>query len=253
MTLDLNVDAYTGQQQRDKTTGVKKCDRQALETLRSEASKKKDLVPRGDYRPSPAGKLTFFVLRSLEPAPQCSILAHGFGTSVLTSRLINGLGLSPYRLVLLTMSVGSVVKQNIWVTILSRGSMTVGVAVAIAMLNAASNSLSTYAFPALPIGGTLHVVGILTELITEIQRERFKADPNNKGKVCTGGLWGLARHINYGGYTMWRAGYAMAGGGYGLGALRAIPVLSEYCEKWYGAQWEAYRQKTPYELIPYVY
>lgn len=46
---------------------------------------------------------------------------------------------------------------------------------------------------------------------------------------------------------MWRAGYAMAGGGYGMGVLvaafwawdfskRAIPVLSEYCEKRYGAQ-----------------
>lgn len=193
--------------------------------------------------------------------------------------LIDGLGLSPYRLALLAMSVGSVVKQNIWVTTLSRDPMTVGAAVAIAMLNAASNSLSTYAFvtsvssasnegdfpqPALLIGSTLYVAGLLTELVAEIQRARFKADPNNKGKVCTGDLWSLARHINYGGYMMWRAGYAMAGGGYGLGALvaafwawdfsqRAIPVLSEYCEKRYGAQWESYRQKMPYKLNPYVY
>lgn len=114
--------------------------------------------------------------------------------------------------------------------------MTVGSAVAIAMMNAVSNSLSTYASvtsisststeggfpqPALLIGSTLYVAGILTELVVEIQRERFKADPHNKGKVCTGGLWSLARHINYGGYMMWRAGYAMAGGGYRLGVLVA--------------------------------
>ncbi|XP_014559771.1 hypothetical protein COCVIDRAFT_35055 [Bipolaris victoriae FI3] len=248
--------------------------RDSIEDPRSEASKREDIVPRGDYRSSPPGKLTFFVLRSLEPVLQYSILAHGFGTSVL-----HRVGLRTLPSGLPAQTVGSVVKQNIWVTTLSRDPMTVDAAVAIAMLNAASNSLSTYAFvtsvssasnegdfpqPALLIGSTLYVAGLLTELVAEIQRARFKADPNNKGKVCTGGLWSLARHINYGGYMMWRAGYAMAGGGYGLGALvaafwawdfsqRAIPVLSEYCEKRYGAQWESYRQKTPYKLNPYVY
>ncbi|EMD92382.1 hypothetical protein COCC4DRAFT_57937 [Bipolaris maydis ATCC 48331] len=206
---------------------------------------KKDLVPRGDYRSSPAGKITFFVLCSIKPVLQYSTLAHDFGTSVLHRvgvrtlpsglpaqtgiGLIDGLGLSPYIL-------AGLARRNIWVTTLSRDRMTVGSAVAIAMMNAVSNSLSTYASvtsisststeggfpqPALLIGSTLYVAGILTELVVEIQRERFKADPHNKGKVCTGGLWSLARHINYGGYMMWRAGYAMAGGGYRLGVLVA--------------------------------
>ena len=100
------------------------------------------------------------MLRSLESVLQYSILAYGFGTTILHRvglrtlpsglpahtgiGLIDGLGLSLYRLVLLAMSVGSVVKQNIWVTTLSRDPMTVGAAVAIAMINAVSNSLSTY-------------------------------------------------------------------------------------------------------------
>jgi protein-S-isoprenylcysteine O-methyltransferase Ste14 len=262
---------------------------------RSDASKKKDLIARGDYTPTPAGKAIFFFLRGIEPALQYSILAHGLGTSVLHRvglrtlppglptrtgiSLIDGLGLSPYRLVLLGMAVGAAVKQNIWVTALSGEPMPVVGAIGISVFNAVFNSLSTYAFlttatsasteadfpqPALLIGGSLYVVGIMTELIAEIQRKRFKTDPNNKGKAYTGGLWSFARHINYGGYTIWRAGYAMAGGGYTLGALvgaffawdftqRAIPILSEYCEKRYGAQWEEFKQKTPYQLIPYIY
>jgi protein-S-isoprenylcysteine O-methyltransferase Ste14 len=262
---------------------------------RSDASKKKDLIARGDYTPTPLGKATFFILRGIEPVLQYSILAHGLGTSVLHRvglrtlppglpthtgiSLIDGLGLSPYRLVLLGMAVGAAVKQNIWVTALSGEPMPVTGAIAIGVFNAVFNSLSTYAFlttatsasteadfpqPALLIGGSLYVVGIMTELIAEVQRKRFKANPDNKGKAYTGGLWSFARHINYGGYTIWRAGYAMVGGGYTLGALvgaffawdftqRAIPILSEYCEKRYGAQWEEFKQKTPYQLIPYIY
>ena len=262
---------------------------------RSDASKKKDLIARGDYTPTPLGKATFFILRGIEPVLQYSILAHGLGTSVLHRvglrtlppglpthtgiSLIDGLGLSPYRLVLLGMAVGAAVKQNIWVTALSGEPMPVTGAIAVGVFNAVFNSLSTYAFlttatsasteadfpqPALLIGGSLYVVGIMTELIAEVQRKRFKANPDNKGKAYTGGLWSLARHINYGGYTIWRAGYAMVGGGYTLGALvgaffawdftqRAIPILSEYCEKRYGAQWEEFKQKTPYQLIPYIY
>ncbi|CAI9628426.1 unnamed protein product [Alternaria burnsii] len=177
------------------------------------------------------------------------------------------------------MAVGAAVKQNIWVTALSGEPMPVTGAIAVGVFNAVFNSLSTYAFlttatsasteadfpqPALLIGGSLYVVGIMTELIAEVQRKRFKANPDNKGKAYTGGLWSFARHINYGGYTIWRAGYAMVGGGYTLGALvgsffawdftqRAIPILSEYCEKRYGAQWDEFKQKTPYQLIPYIY
>jgi protein-S-isoprenylcysteine O-methyltransferase Ste14 len=262
---------------------------------RSEAAKKKDLIARGDYTPTPYGKATFFILRGIEPLLQYSILAYGLGTPLLHRlgvrtlapglptntgiSLIDGLGLSPYRLALFGMAVGAAVKQNIWVTALSGEPMPVGGAVAVGIFNAVFNTVSSYAFllratsasveadfpqPALIIGSTLYVVGIATELVAEIQRKRFKSDPSNKGKAYTGGLWQYARHINYGGYTLWRAGYAIAGGGYTLGALvgafffwdfsqRAVPVLNEYCEKRYGVAWEKFKQDTPYRLIPFVY
>jgi protein-S-isoprenylcysteine O-methyltransferase Ste14 len=262
---------------------------------RSEESKKKDLIARGDYTPTPTGKITFFVLRAVEPYLQYSILAHGLGASLLHRvglrtlpaglptntgiSLIDSLSLSPYRLVLFGMAVGAAVKQNIWVAALSGEPMPVGGAVAVGIFNAIFNSVSSIAFlaratsastesdfpqPSLMIGSTLYVVGIVTELVAEIQRKRFKSDPKNKGKAYTGGLWQFARHINYGGYTLWRAGYAIAGGGYTLGALvgafffwdfsqRAVPILNEYCEKRYGAMWEQFKKDTPYKLIPFVY
>lgn len=267
----------------------------SIKDPRSEESKKRDLIARGDYTPTPAGKATFFILRAVEPLLQYSILAHGLGTSLFHRMglrtlppglptntgiaLIDGLGLSPYRLVLLGMSVGAAVKQNIWVTALSGEPMPVGGAIGVGIFNAVFNTISTYAFllgatsastetnfpqPALIIGSTLYVVGLATELVAEVQRKRFKSDPKNKGKAYTGGLWQFARHINYGGYTLWRAGYAITGGGYTLGALvgafffwdftqRAIPVLNEYCEKRYGTVWEQFKKDTPYQLIPYVY
>jgi hypothetical protein len=70
----------------------------------------------------------------------------------------------------------------------------------------------------------------------------FKKDRKNKGKVYDAGLFGLSRHINYFGYTLWRTGYALAAGGWTWGAVtasffvydfnfRAIPVLQHYLEE----------------------
>lgn len=262
---------------------------------RSQAAKDRDLIERGDNTPTPGGRAVFFLLRSLEPFWQYSILAHGVGSSLLHRvglrtlpppipahtgiPLIDGLHLSPYRLILMGMVVGGAVKQNIWLTCLSAEPMTVKNACIISSLYYITNSIMNYAFlcnvssestagsfpqPTLMIGGALYVTGILTELIAEIQRYRFKKNPANKGKAYTGGLWKLARHINYGAYTLWRTGYAMAASGWILGGLvgafhffdfatRAVPVLNEYCEPRYGAQWEAFKKQTPYRLLPFIY
>ncbi|KAF2646599.1 hypothetical protein P280DRAFT_503145 [Massarina eburnea CBS 473.64] len=262
---------------------------------RSEASKEKDLISRGDYTSTPFGKTTFFLTRALDPFIQYQILAHGAGTGLLHSvglrtlspglptqtgiSAIDALGLSPYRLALFGMAVGSTVKQNIWVAFLSGEPMTVKNSLIIGAFNSFFNSLASYAFliratsastestfpqPALLVGGTLYVTGILTELVSEIQRKRFKSNPRNKGKVYTGGLWAWARHINYGAYTVWRAGYALASGGWIMGGVlgafffydfanRGVPILNEYCEKRYGEDWDKFKKQTKYRLIPYIY
>lgn len=260
---------------------------------RSEASKARDFISRGDHTPTPGGKTLFVLLRSLDPFLQYSILAHGFGTSIFHRiglrtlpastaartgvALIDNIGLSPYRLVLLAMTVGSAVKQNIWVTSLSAEPMVIKNALIVSALNTAENCINNYAFllsatsfdstfpqPELIVGSTLYITGLLTELVAEVQRRRFKTDPKNKGKPYTGGLWSFARHINYGAYTIWRAGYAMAAGGWIFGAIigavcfadfatRSVPILNEYCEKKYGADWENFKSQTKYRLIPGIY
>ncbi|KAE9393190.1 hypothetical protein BT96DRAFT_1052407 [Gymnopus androsaceus JB14] len=84
-----------------------------------------------------------------------------------------------------------------------------------------------------------------------MQRLSFKRDARNKGQVYTGGLFGLARHINYGGYVLWRAGFATAAAGCGLVIAgfftfdflkRGILELDEYCGKRYAQAWTHKRE-----------
>jgi steroid 5-alpha reductase family enzyme len=84
-----------------------------------------------------------------------------------------------------------------------------------------------------------YILGMTPEATSEIQRKRFKDDPENAGKHYTAGLYGLARHINYGGYGLMRDGYALAAGGWIWGSImgalfmadfatRGVPVLDDY-------------------------
>jgi protein-S-isoprenylcysteine O-methyltransferase Ste14 len=233
-----------------------------------------DFVQRGVKEPSPLGTTVYFGLRSLDPLLQYGILARGWGSSLLhkigfstlpaglptnTGTIIDKLGLSPYRLILLAMATGSCLKQIYWLVGTSEEKFGPGAAVAVAGYNMTFNTLNhllftTTAFSAslsgnetfpqtpLIVGSIMYVVGILTEAVAEYQRMRFKRNPKNKGKPYTGGLWQYARHINYTGYSLWRAGYSLAAGGWIWGAaafawqytdfvMRAVPVLNEYCEK----------------------
>ena len=102
---------------------------------------------------------------------------------------------------------------------------------------AVSEPLSSTSFV---LGIALFSIGIFFEQFSEIQRKRFKSDPANKGKPFVGGLFFVALNINYGGYTLWRAGYAMVAAGWLWGAFigvfffydfyaRALPILDKYC------------------------
>lgn len=68
----------------------------------------------------------------------------------------------------------------------------------------------------------IYIFGILIETISELQRKSFKSKAENKGNPYSGGLFSLARHINYGGYALWRGANAMAAGGF----TAAIPTLA---------------------------
>jgi protein-S-isoprenylcysteine O-methyltransferase Ste14 len=79
--------------------------------------------------------------------------------------------------------------------------------------------------------------------------------------VCEVGLWAKARHINYGGYVLWRTGFALAAGGWvpalGIAAFNlyhfvysSIPLMDKYMVKRYPSQWTKYKHDVKWLLIP---
>ena len=217
---------------------------------------------------SVAGVRLFAVLRVLDPVLQYAIMSHYLGIGLLPTALggtpIDGpnagfLHLDSYHLLILSMSMGSTIKQVFWAIFISQQELPIDHAVGIAVFNTVFNSLCTalslwsrttvckstdpfmFQSPAVLIGVVLYTTGILIELVSEIQRAHFKCDPVNAGKPFSGGLFGWARHINYGGYTLWRSGYAWttAGPVWGLVvgtfffrnfAVQGVPELDRYCQ-----------------------
>lgn len=241
-----------------------------------------DLIARGSRRPTPLGRSLFFGLRAIDPFIQYAILSRHAGISwiprLMGGALLPATGLStiglrpanaafldlpPYQTLLLGLSVGSMLKQNFWLVAIQNEEMPAFPAFLVSLyntiLNAANNTLALWTLssinpsnpatfgelfknPWVAAGTALYVTGILTETISEVQRSNFKKDERNKGKPYAGGLFGLARNVNYTGYTLWRTGYAVVAAGPVWGAVkaswflydfsqRAIPALERYCSK----------------------
>ncbi len=104
---------------------------------------------------------------------------------------------------------------------------------------------------------------MIIETGADCQRKRFKKNSRNAGKVCTEGFWKVVRHPNYVGYAMWRAGFALAAGGWkwaavtgaftlGDFACRASKNLEEHMSQKYQGGWMHYVEEVPYKLIPGV-
>ncbi|TQN72111.1 putative 7-dehydrocholesterol reductase [Colletotrichum shisoi] len=261
-----------------------------------------DLIKRGVKKPNVPGTLTFIGLRGLDPFLQYQLVAGGLGASILgkvgvssiplniaalsttSISLFDNLHLPLPHLLLLGMSVGSFVKQAYWLVALSAEEFPVSIAVSVSFYNSLVNSANSLLllaastsvltsprdFPgtALPyqvvLGSILYAVGMFLETASEWQRKQFKDRPENQGKVIKTGLWSWARHINYGGYAMWRAGYCMAASGFIGGTImgvwqavnflsRGVPALNEYCLKRYGEQWTQFKKEVPWVLIPGIY
>lgn len=172
------------------------------------------------------------------------------------------------------MSIANALKQIFWLLVTSKESFGLSSAVAVSIFNTVNNGLNTMIFSFASVNPTwsyttfyasipIFIAGILMETVAEIQRKAFKDDPKNKGKVYTGGLFGIVRHPNYCGYMLWRGAMALATGGWAWGVLvasffwydfnnRSIPTLDAYCNKRYGEQWVAVKRKVPYAFFPYV-
>lgn len=94
--------------------------------------------------------------------------------------------------------------QGLWVT------LTLGAALA-AITSDAHRSLDPLAYAGLVVW----VVGFGLEVVADVQKSRFRADPANRGAFIRTGLWAWSRHPNYLGEIVLWIGVALV----------AVPVL----------------------------
>ncbi|EJT72173.1 hypothetical protein GGTG_09040 [Gaeumannomyces tritici R3-111a-1] len=205
---------------------------------------------------------------------------------------IDRLRLSRPGLVLLVMAAGSAAKHALWVGFISLEEFRPPAAAVVAGFNSFFNSVNSLLLVAavtstsvsgpfvpvnhpklggkfyvpvqLAVGLGLYVVGMGLELVSEVQRRRFKSKPENKGRICRKGLWGVARHINYTGYALWRTGFTLAAGGWIPGAVAALfnawsfvarstPELEAYMSRKYRDSWSKYKRDVKWLLLPGIY
>jgi len=147
--------------------------------------------------------------------------------------------------------------QGLWVT------FTLSAALA-AITTTTRKELDLFAL----IGLLVWVFGFTIEAVADAQKNRFRADPENKGRFIHSGLWARSRHPNYFGEIVLWIGVAIIA----LPILRnwqwvtlispvfvtvlltrisGVPMLEKRAdEKWGGQEdYEAYKERTPV-LIP---
>lgn len=216
----------------------------------------KDHIQRGDYTYTIAPRLIFSALRISDPLIG-SLLLVRFVDSF--DRLSDVFASGPSVLLLTCVSL-AVLKQLHWVWVLSRERFTWFMALFpwnnaldwlwVYFLSRALNS-NLHIITWSVIGAMLFVVGSSIELISELQRSRFKRDRNNQGKLYTGGLFSLVIHPNYAGYILWRTALSLMTGYLWLAGisllvhivqfrLHAHPPFQRYMSAKYGQAWEQY-------------
>lgn len=118
------------------------------------------------------------------------------------------------------------------------------------------------------IGLLIWVFGFTFEAVADAQKSRFKANPENKGKFISSGLWSLSRHPNYFGEIVIWIGVALIafpvlhGWQYAtlispvfvallLIKISGIPMLEKKADNRWGGQedYERYKKNTPV-LVP---
>ena len=118
------------------------------------------------------------------------------------------------------------------------------------------------------LGTVVWLAGFAIEVLADRQKSRFRADPENRDRFITTGLWAWSRHPNYfGEITLW-VGIALiafpALSGWQLATLisplfvfvlltrvSGIPLLESRAQKRWGhdPDYQAYRARTPVLLM----
>ncbi|MFJ6678497.1 DUF1295 domain-containing protein [Microbacterium sp. NPDC091382] len=151
------------------------------------------------------------------------------------------------------------IMQGLWVSITAAAAW-------IAMATEPADRVSFDVFAG--IGIVVWIVGMLFEVVADLQKNAFKADPANKGRFIRTGLWSRSRHPNYFGEILAWVGVAIVAapvfeGWQWIGLLSpvfvillltrvsGIPLLEKKADKRWGgdADYEAYKTATPV-LVP---
>jgi len=147
--------------------------------------------------------------------------------------------------------------QGLWITLTLAAAL-------VAITSSTRKGIDVFAI----LGLLIWILGFGIEVVADLQKSRFNANPANKGKFINTGLWSRSRHPNYfGEITLW-VGIAVIAlpvlQGWQWIALisplfvtllltkvSGIPLLEEKADKKWGGQedYEAYKKKTPV-LIP---
>lgn len=108
----------------------------------------------------------------------------------------------------------------------------------------------------------LFILGCYLNTASEWQRHLFKADPDNKGRLYTGGLFNLSMHVNFFGDIVWVTAYALIARNpwgalipvflTGFFAFYNVPMLDRHLAARYGNAFETYAKSTK-RLIPFVW
>lgn len=147
--------------------------------------------------------------------------------------------------------------QGLWVTFTAAAAL-------VAITTTTRKELDVFAF----VGLVVWIIGFAIEAIADAQKNRFNADPANKGKFIQTGLWSRSRHPNYFGEIVLWIGVAIIAlpvlQGWQWVALispvfvtilltriSGVPLLEAKADKKWGGQpeYEAYKKRTPV-LIP---
>lgn len=147
--------------------------------------------------------------------------------------------------------------QGLWVS-------TTALAAWIAITSQQQRPLGPFAL----LGIALWLIGLTIEVVADVQKSRFRADPANAGEFISTGLWSRSRHPNYFGEILLWCGVALVAapvlhGWQWIGLLSpvfvtilltkvsGIPLLEERgMERWGDrADYQAYIQRTP-ALVP---
>jgi steroid 5-alpha reductase family enzyme len=147
--------------------------------------------------------------------------------------------------------------QGLWVTLTLAAAM-------VAITTTERQGLGLFAL----IGVLVWALGFAIEVTADMQKSRFRADPDNDGRFIQTGIWAWSRHPNYfGEITLWTGvaiitlpvlrGWQWVGlispvfVTFLLTRVSGVPILEKRADERWGGQedYEAYKERTPV-LIP---